>query len=141
MALQAIRSRLGFAVVLFLALLTGPNYAQQAESQDRTENILNGVAMGALMSSSIASIPGGILAPYPVSLGFEIAGYSADLGLVNTGPVFQAPRNLTVTPNAVLGRDTLCTYRFSEAVNVDYDCEVPALTPDYSSIFYINYKP
>jgi len=81
--------------------------------------VANGVTQGAQTAISIASIPGGIFSPYPISLGFELAGYGADIGPAFTGPIFEAPSDRSVMPNAVSARGEFCTYRFAEPVAID----------------------
>ena len=124
-------------VVSLLALMSGPVGAGEEATPDSNPGLIARHATGSAVS--IGSIPGGIFAPWPASVGFELAGFGADIGLVNTPAVFEAPRDLSFFPNAVSSNSrngTNCSYEFTQSIDRADDDDA-TIRAEYSGFFGI----
>lgn len=124
-------------LALSLLLTTFPLRAGEEATPDNNIGLIARHATGSAVS--IGSIPAGIFAPWPASLGAEVLGYGADIGLVNSPAVFEAPPDQVFFPNAASSNSrngTNCSYKFTQTVDVDTTTPF-AIRAEYSGFFAI----
>ncbi len=136
----------GFVV----SLLAGAPALTQANPFDATPDDNLGVAaiQGGFLGAHIGGVAGGLAAPHPAGVGFEMAALAADMSLKNTPPLLELPGSFSTSPNARAsgsGNDFYCVYQFGERVGPADENEddgfAGGIEGSFASIYGIPYNP
>lgn len=135
---SATQSRWAFALLL---LLIAPFSDAVIKAEPKDKPGLIAVHSG-LNATNVSGTIGGVFAPFPASLGFELAALGADLGLKSTPAVMTLPDSFSRNPNStsqLLSSHNQCVYRFTS--DVGQDDYAAGVEEGYSSIFGIPFDP